>query len=43
MQSDTRGETQAELNFEVNRNVTARAAVGSDGNTTFGIFLERDY
>ena len=43
VQSDTRGETQAELNFEVNRNVTARAAVGSDGNTTFGIFLERDY
>ena len=43
MQSDTRGESQAEVNLEVNRNVTARASVGSDGNTTFGVFFERDY
>ena len=43
MQSDTRGETQAQVNLEVNRNVTARASVGSDGNTTFGVFFERDY
>ncbi|HET9070171.1 MAG TPA: translocation/assembly module TamB domain-containing protein [Amaricoccus sp.] len=43
VQSDTRGDTQAELNLEVNRNITARASVGSDGNTTFGVFFERDY
>ena len=43
VQSDTRGESEAAVNLEVNRNVTARASVGSDGNTTFGIFFERDY
>ena len=43
VQSDTRGESQAAVNLEVNRNVTARASVGSDGNTTFGVFFERDY
>ncbi len=43
VQSDTEGESSAQINLEVNRNVTARASVGSDGNTTFGVFFERDY
>ena len=37
------GREPAAVNLEVNRNVTARASVGSDGNTTFGVFFERDY
>jgi translocation and assembly module TamB len=43
VQSDTRGVSRAQVNLEVNRSVTARASVGSDGNTTFGLFYERDY
>ena len=34
---------KAEINFDINKTVTARGSVGSDGNTTIGLFFERDY
>lgn len=43
VQTGTDGETRAEINFDVTESVTARGSVGSDGNTTIGLFFERDY
>ncbi len=43
LQTDTAGMTQAEINLELSDHVTARGAVASDGNTTIGLFYERDY
>ena len=43
VQTDTDGVSRAEVNLDINRNVTARGSVGSDGNTTIGLFFERDY
>ena len=43
VQTDTAGVTQAEINLDLSDSVTARGSVASDGNTTIGIFYERDY
>ena len=43
VQTDTAGVTRAEIALDVNDSVTARGSVASDGNTTIGIFYERDY
>ena len=43
VQTDTDGVSRAEINLDINRNFTARGSVGSDGNTTLGLFFERDY
>ncbi len=43
VQSDSRGVSRAEINLDVNDNLTARASVASDGNSTIGLFFERDY
>lgn len=43
VQSDTEGVTQAEINLDVSDHVTARGSVASDGNTTIGLFYERDF
>ncbi|MFO1209585.1 MAG: translocation/assembly module TamB domain-containing protein, partial [Amaricoccus sp.] len=43
VQSDTRGISTAEINLTVNDNLTARGSVASDGNTTIGLFFERDF
>lgn len=43
VQSDTRGVSQAQVNYEINQSLNARAAIGTDGNTTLGLFFERDY
>ncbi|WP_424930946.1 translocation/assembly module TamB domain-containing protein [Amaricoccus macauensis] len=43
VQTDSKGESRAEIVYDVNDNFTARGSVGSDGNTIFGIFFERDY
>lgn len=43
VQSDTRGVSQAEVNYEINDSLNARGSVGTDGNTTIGLFFERDY
>ncbi len=43
VQADTRGVSQAEINYSVSDRLTARGSVASDGNTTLGLFYERDY
>lgn len=43
LQTDTAGVTQAEINLDISDSVTARGAVASDGNTTIGIYYERDF
>ena len=43
VQTDTEGVSRAEINLEINERVTARGSVGTDGNTTIGVFFERDY
>ncbi|WP_319826008.1 translocation/assembly module TamB domain-containing protein [Thalassovita sp.] len=41
--ADTEGNTQINLNLTINRSVTARGRLGSDGETGIGVFIERDY
>jgi translocation and assembly module TamB len=43
VQHDTEGVSRAQLNYEINERLTARGSVGTDGNTTIGIFFERDF
>ncbi len=43
VQTDTEGVSRAEVNLDVTESLTARGSVGSDGNTTIGLFFERDY
>jgi translocation and assembly module TamB len=43
VQSDTRGISKAEVNVNVSEQLTARGSVASDGNTTIGLFFERDF
>ena len=43
VQTDTEGVTRAEIRLDLSRSVTARGSVGSDGNSTIGLFYERDY
>ena len=37
------GTSEINLNFDIDRNFTARGSVASDGETSVGIFFERDY
>lgn len=37
------GTTEINLNIDINANVTARGSAASDGETSIGIFYERDY
>ncbi|PVA06742.1 translocation/assembly module TamB domain-containing protein [Thalassorhabdomicrobium marinisediminis] len=37
------GTSEINLNIDINRNVTARGTVAADGETSVGIFYERDY
>ena len=43
VQTDSEGVAQAQVNYDINDSITARGSVGSDGNTTIGLFFERDY
>lgn len=43
VQTAADGESRLELTYEINERLTARGSVGSDGNTTLGIFFERDF
>ena len=43
VQTDTAGVSQAEIDLELSDHVTARGSVASDGNTTIGLFYERDF
>ena len=36
-------ETEATINLDITRSLTARGTVGSDGNSKLGIFFEKDY
>lgn len=40
---DGRGETSLNLNLDVTRSITARGSVGSDGDSSLGLFFEKDY
>lgn len=37
------GNSEITLNIDIDRNITARGTVGSDGDTSVGVFFERDY
>jgi len=37
------GQSEINLNIDIDRNFTARGSVASDGETSIGIFFERDY
>jgi translocation and assembly module TamB len=37
------GETEIELNLDLTPNLTARGTVGADGDTSLGLFFEKDY
>lgn len=37
------GNSEININIDIDRNFTARGSVGSDGETSVGIFFERDY
>jgi translocation and assembly module TamB len=43
VQAAADGKSKIELVYEHNERVTARGSVGSDGNSTLGIFFERDF
>jgi translocation and assembly module TamB len=43
VQTGTGGDTRVTINLDVTRNVTARGTVDTDGNSTIGIFYQRDY
>lgn len=43
VQTGSDGVSRAQINLDINRNLSARGSVASDGNTTLGIFFERDY
>ncbi|PZP20455.1 MAG: hypothetical protein DI613_20080, partial [Kocuria rhizophila] len=40
---DADGRSRINLNLDVNDAVTARGSVASDGESTIGVFYERDY
>ncbi len=43
VQTDSSGVSRAQINLDLSDRLTARGSVGTDGNTTLGIFFERDY
>lgn len=43
VQTDTTGEARAQINLDVTKNLTLRGSVGSGGNSTIGVFFEREY
>ena len=40
---DAAGKSRINLNLDVNNSVTARGSVASDGESSIGIFYDRDY
>ena len=40
---DADGKSRINLNLDVNDAITARGSVASDGESTLGVFYERDY
>ncbi|PJN95419.1 hypothetical protein CNY89_08585 [Amaricoccus sp. HAR-UPW-R2A-40] len=43
VQTDSRGDSRAQINLEVSDSLTLRGAVGTGGNSSLGVFYERDY
>jgi translocation and assembly module TamB len=43
VQTNTEGTSQATINLDITDRLTARGSVATDGNTTIGIFYEREY
>ena len=43
VQTDSEGVSRAQISLDLSDRVTARGSVASDGNTTLGVFYERDY
>jgi translocation and assembly module TamB len=43
VQTDSEGVSQAGAVLELTDQITARGSVGSDGNSIFGLFFERDF
>ena len=41
--ADTEGNSQINLNLNINRTITARGRLTSDGETGIGVFIEKDY
>lgn len=41
--ADTEGNSQINLNLNINRSITARGRLSSDGETGIGLFIENDY
>ena len=43
VQVEADGTSKINLNLDVSQELTARGSVGSDGDSTVGLFYERDY
>lgn len=43
LETGTGGETRFSVNLDITDAITARGTVGSEGDSTFGIYYERDY
>lgn len=43
VEADQRGETRATINLDITEDLKARGSVGSEGDSSIGIFFERDY
>ena len=43
VEAGAQGTTRGTVNIDITENLTARGAVGSDGDSSLGLFFERDY
>ena len=43
VQTDSHGDSRAQINLEVSESLTLRGSVGTGGNSSVGVFYERDY
>lgn len=43
IEADNLGNSRATINLDINDHVTARGALDNSGNTSFGVFFEKDY
>ena len=43
VQTDSHGDSRAQINLEVSESLTLRGSVGTGGNSPVGVFYERDY
>jgi translocation and assembly module TamB len=43
VEASTAGQARTTINLDITEDLTARGSVGSDGESSLGIFFERDY